>query len=72
MNPLAMACRACNAAPGTACVWVGLVSDRFHATRESDAALSVATLIEIARMQHEADLIRAASPAVIVRKSAEP
>lgn len=69
-----MPCRACSAAPGTACEWAGIAAvevdgkPTFHATRISDAQLSVAVLIEIARSEQEANFIRAKSPAVIVRK----
>lgn len=75
MKPLAMPCRVCNAAPGTACEWPG-ESTEFHATRASDAQLCMAVLVQIAHSEQEANLIRAGreavSPAVIVRKAQQP
>ncbi len=79
MNPLAMACRACAAAPGIACEWdaygnatsTNMPSSRgeHHATRVSDALLSEAVRVELSHREQQAAIARAARPAVIVRKS---
>lgn len=66
--PLAIPCRVCLAAPGTACSFLPSTDGlEIHPTRESDAALTLEYLGKLGEEAAAEARRRAASPSVVVR-----